>query len=213
MKPKKIYLLRHGETDHNKTGVVQGSGVDSSLNQNGLKQARLFFEVYKDYPFDIVYTSALRRTIQTIQGFIDKGIPHVKLSGLNEISWGKAEGVPFNEDTNNLYLQTIEEWKKGRIDLAFEGGETPLELKARQEDAIKSIVANDEVNNVLVCMHGRAMKILLAWLMDYPIEEMDVFLHENLSLYILNFDGENFEIERSNDVAHLKGFKSEVKSI
>ena len=62
-------------------------------------------------------------------------------------------------------------------------------------------------------MHGRAMKILLAWLMDYPLKDMDVFSHENLSLYILNFDGEKFEIERSNDITHLKGFKSEVKSI
>jgi len=213
LKPKKIYLLRHGETDYNKTGVVQGSGVNSSLNHNGIKQAGLFYEAYQNFPFDIVYTSALQRSIQTVQDFIDNGIPHVELSGLNEISWGKAEGVPFNENTNNQYLQTIEEWKKGKIDLAFEGGETPLELKARQEDAINQILENDDVYSVLICMHGRAMKILLAWLMNYPIKDMDVFPHENLSLYVLDFDGEKFDIERLNDVAHLKGFKSEIKSI
>ena len=213
LKPKKIYLLRHGETDHNKTGVIQGSGVDSALNQNGLKQARLFYEAYKDFPFDIIYTSSLQRTKQTVQDLINKGIPHVELPGLNEISWGTAEGVPFNEDTNNEYLGTIEEWKKGRINLAYEGGETPIELQKRQEKAINTILENDDAYHVLVCMHGRAMKILLAWLMGYHLKEMDTFQHENLSLYILDFDGENFKIDRSNDVAHLKGFKSEVKSI
>lgn len=213
MKPKKIYLLRHGETDYNKTGVVQGSGVNSSLNKNGFKQAKLFHDAYKDFPFDVVYTSSLKRTIQTVQRFIDKGVPHIILPALNEISWGKAEGVPFNDETNNNYLGTIEAWKKGRIDLAFEGGETPLELKARQEKAIEQILENDKAFHVLVCMHGRALKIMLAWLLDFHIKDMDNFQHENLSLYILNFNGEKFKIERSNDVSHLKGFKSEVKSI
>ena len=38
--PKTIYLLRHGETRYNREGIVQGSGVDSELNQLGAEQAR-----------------------------------------------------------------------------------------------------------------------------------------------------------------------------
>ncbi|MCZ6899539.1 MAG: histidine phosphatase family protein, partial [Bacteroidetes bacterium] len=49
---KKIYLIRHGETDLNRAGVVQGSGVDTSINDFGRRQANEFYEKYKHVPFD-----------------------------------------------------------------------------------------------------------------------------------------------------------------
>ena len=203
---KKIYLIRHGETEYNRTGIVQGSGVNSSLNENGLKQAELFFEWYKELQFDRVYTSSLKRTRQSVQKFIDKGIPHKVLPGLNEISWGKSEGIPFSPETNKMYYNIIDSWKKGHVHEKLDGGESPLEVKARQEKAIQNIVDNGE-NCILVCMHGRAMKILLAWLTGKSVSEMDTFQHENLSLYLLNYNGQGFKIEKSNDIGHLKGFQ------
>jgi probable phosphoglycerate mutase len=206
---KKIYLVRHGETEYNRTGVVQGSGVNSALNENGDTQASLFFDAYKDFPFEKVYTSSLRRTIQSVQKFIDKGVPHKILPGLNEISWGKSEGIPFSPQTNKMYYGMINSWKKGNIYDKLEGGESPVEVKARQEIAIKYIIENGE-DLVLVCTHGRAMKILLAWITGHSVAEMDNFEHENLSLYILSFNGRDFEIERRNDITHLNGFKSTI---
>ena len=112
---KKIYLVRHGETEYNRTGIVQGSGVNSELNANGYKQSELFFNAYKDFPFEKIYTSSLRRTIQSVSKFLEKGIPHQILPGLNEISWGKSEGVPFSPETNKLYYGMIQSWKEGNI--------------------------------------------------------------------------------------------------
>jgi len=206
---KKIYLVRHGETEYNRTGVVQGSGVNSALNENGYKQANLFFNAYKDFPFEKVYTSSLRRTIQSVQKFIDKGIPHQILPGLNEISWGKSEGIPFSPETNKMYYGMIKSWKKGNITDKLEGGESPVEVKVRQETAIKHIIENGE-ECVLVCMHGRAMKILLAWITGHSVAKMDSFEHENLSLYILNYNGKGYKIEKRNDITHLNGFKSTI---
>jgi len=206
---KKIYLVRHGETEYNRTGIVQGSGVNSELNANGYKQSELFFDAYKNFPFEKIYTSSLRRTIQSVSKFLEKGIPHQILPGLNEISWGKSEGVPFSPETNKLYYGMIRSWKEGNINNKLEGGESPVEVKARQEAAISQILENGE-KNVLVCMHGRAMKILLAWITGHSVSEMDNFEHENLSLYVLNYNGQGFEIEKRNDVAHLNGFKSTI---
>ena len=89
---KKIYLTRHGQTDFNNQGIVQGSGVDSDLNETGKAQANALFKVYGHLKFDKVYISNLKRTQQSVQKFLDLNIPCEKLSGLNEISWGSREG-------------------------------------------------------------------------------------------------------------------------
>jgi probable phosphoglycerate mutase len=207
---KKIFLVRHGETEYNRTGIVQGSGVNSALNENGYKQAELFYGAYKDYPFEKVYTSSLRRTIQSVENFIAKGLPHEILPGLNEISWGKSEGIRFSPETNRIYEGIIESWKKGNIHLKLDGGESPVEVKSRQQIAIQHILDNRHENNVLVCMHGRAMKILLAWITGHSVAEMDLFEHENMSLYLLHYNGKGFEIHLKNDTRHLKNYSPVV---
>ncbi len=209
MRSKRIFLIRHGETDFNKTGIVQGSGIDSSLNRNGLTQARMFFNKYKNTPFEKIYTSALQRTIQSVQLFIDLGIPHEILTGLNELSWGITEGVPFSEKSNQLYYNIIESWKQGNITRFMDGGESPVQVKARQEEAINKILAGNE-KLVIICTHGRAMKILLSWLTGNEISDMDKFDHDNFSLYQLNFNGNKFSIEVSNDRSHLDSLEANV---
>jgi broad specificity phosphatase PhoE len=207
LNPKKIYLIRHGETEFNKSGIVQGSGIDSSLNSRGLRQAELFFEAYQDVNFEKIYTSKLKRTVQSVQRFIDRGIPCEMLEGLNEISWGKSEGIPFNPDSNKMYYDILESWKKGNINLSLDGGESPQQVKQRQEDAVRRIVSGPE-RLILVCMHGRAMKIMLAWMSGYPISKMDLYEHDNMSLYIISFNGDSFRIKVNNDLSHLKNINT-----
>ena len=52
MLTKTIYLIRHGETEFNRMGIVQGSGIDSDLNETGILQARAFFETYRHITFN-----------------------------------------------------------------------------------------------------------------------------------------------------------------
>src|ERR1700739_461943 len=85
---KTLYIVRHGQTDLNKLGIVQGRGRDTDLNNEGRHQATQFFEAYKNVPFDKIYISILKRTQQSIQQFIDPGLPYEKLSGLDELAWG-----------------------------------------------------------------------------------------------------------------------------
>ena len=72
---KVIYFIRHGQTDYNLKRIIQGSGIDSDLNETGREQGGLFFEQYKNIPFEVVMTSTLKRTHQTVAHFIDAGIP------------------------------------------------------------------------------------------------------------------------------------------
>lgn len=205
MKRKSIYLIRHGETDFNRKGVVQGSGVDSPLNEWGEAQATAFYNAYQHVPFDKIYTSNLQRTHQTVRGFIKQGILHESYEGLNEISWGIREGREPNTGDNTYYKELVTAWRNGDIDRAAEGGESPVQVRARQIPVIETILSRPHERNILVAMHGRAMRVLLTILFDQPLVRMDDYEHSNLCLYKINYsyDTQKFELELSNDITHL----------
>jgi probable phosphoglycerate mutase len=206
LETKKIYLIRHGQTGHNHRGIVQGRFVDSKLSRKGHEQARAFFEAYKDVPFEKIYTSTLRRTIETVQPFLDMGIAHERLPGLDEICWGESEGLFANGDNNTKYYHTINQWKCGNYDLRLKGGENPYDVMERQKEALAHITAQPE-HLILTCMHGRAMRILLSWITNVPFKNMDDFHHDNLSLYILEFHKGTFTIETRDERSHLQQLK------
>jgi len=205
--PKKIYLIRHGQTEHNHLGIVQGRYVNSTLSALGYRQANAFFEKYKDIPFQKVYTSTLQRTVQTVQQFIDTGLPHEKLSGLDEICWGDSEGLHADGDDNKRYWEIINTWKQGNLEPRLKGGENPIDLQLRQQVALDHIAMQPE-DLVLVCMHGRALKIMLAWITGLHMKEMDSFDHDNLSLYILEYSNKQWAIEIHDERSHLLNIQS-----
>src|SRR5580704_6907223 len=104
---KTLYIVRHGQTDLNKRGIIQGRGMDTNLNDEGRRQAALFFNAYKTVPFDKIYISELKRTQQSVQPFIDLGIPYEKLSGLDELAWGVYEGQPHTPETAAGFLKLV----------------------------------------------------------------------------------------------------------
>lgn len=204
MASKRIYLIRHGQTDYNQRGIVQGSSVDTSLNETGKLQASLFYEHHKNIPFDKIYTSKLRRTHQSVQGFIQDAIPWEQHEGLNEISWGEYDGKLTTPADKAIYTGIMHRWSMGETHLAIGGGESPEEVMARQIPVWELILSRTNEKNILVCIHGRAIRILLCHVMNVPLKNMDSFLHDNLCLYLLEYDGKDISIAKSNSVAHLE---------
>jgi broad specificity phosphatase PhoE len=181
--------------------------VDSDLNDYGRVQAEAFFKEYNHIPFDKVYTSTLKRSQQSVKGFVNKGIPFEALSGLNEICWGKKEGQPITPEEDEYYNYMLSQWQVGNTALRIEGGESPDEVVERMKPAMDHILSNAEEKTILICMHGRAMRILLCYLLNYPLKSMDMFEHENLCLYIVNYTGTMFNVELYNDTTHLNSVK------
>ena len=203
---KHLYIIRHGQTDLNKQGIIQGRGIDAGLNEEGRNQADLFFRAYKSVPFDKIYISTLQRTQQSIQHFIDLGILYEKLPGLDELGWGIYEGTLPTPETRAAFATIARHWQEGCLDEKFENGESPNDVNKRQQEALKIILSHREEKTVLICMHGRALRLLLCQLTNVPLSEMDKFPHQNLILYKVNYDydSDKFEIVGYNDANHLK---------
>lgn len=204
---KTLYIIRHGQTDLNLKGIVQGRGIDSPLNETGRKQAQAFYAHYRDVPFDKIYTSTLIRTHQTVASFT--GIPTEQLAGLDEIGWGIYEGKEQTPDIMAGFAELIEGWRRGELDRAVEGGETPNQLAARQREALQHILSHPDEQTVLICMHGRAMRIFLCLLIGRDIASMDEFPHTNTALYKVHYNGQSFSIVDAYNTEHLAGLLAE----
>jgi probable phosphoglycerate mutase len=202
---KTIYIIRHGETEYNKLGIIQGSGIDSDLNETGFWQARQFFRAYHHIPFSKIYTSNLKRTHQTIQPFLEKGILHEELAELNEINWGIFEGQEITPECHREYLKVVNEWKDGLLHKRIEGGESPQELWERQTIALQKIMSRPEEEHVLIAMHGRAMKSFLCLLSGVSQTNMEDFRHNNLCLYLVEYTPESgYKVTLENATDHLR---------
>lgn len=203
MRSKKIYLVRHGETEFNRRGIVQGSGVDIGLNERGKAQAQAFYDAYKHIPFDKGYTSNLLRAKESLKPFGDTGLALTSFAGLNEINWGNKEGQEIDMVENAYYLKMLKNWGAGETHLKIDGGESPEDVQKRLRPAIAEILEDQSTSTILICMHGRSMRILLATLLNYPLRYMDLFAHENLCLYTLYFTGTLCRIEDYCSTKHL----------
>lgn len=201
---KTIYIIRHGQTDYNKQGIIQGSGIDSSLNETGRQQAEQFYQAYHHISFDNIYTSELKRTQQTIEPFVREGRSFEVLPELNEINWGIFEGLKGTPDSQKVYQRMVNDWRAGLLDRAVEGGETPNQMFKRQEAGLEKLLQRKDEQQILICMHGRAMRSFLCLLTGTPLQQMDQFKHNNLCLYVLQQQSErHFEIAEQNCSKHL----------
>lgn len=200
---KEIYIVRHAETDFNRQGIVQGSGVNSSLNKNGQLQAMKFYEKYKDVAFDYIYTSTLKRTHETVQPFINQGITWRVRSEIREIGWGIHEGKAATPESKAQYQDLIENWRKGNLNTKIEGGESAAKVITRLKKFLSELKKTD-YKRALVCTHGRTFRFLLSLLNNVDFSEMEKYKVLNTSLYIFENEGDIFYSRLQNDLSHLK---------
>lgn len=181
---KTLYILRHGETELNRLGILQGRSMNAPLNAAGKAQAKTFFEYYHYVPFDHLYHSALVRTKETIAPFLSLQLPATEDARIDEINWGPYEGRPPSADTVHHYEKTVAKWRCGETHTRPEGGESLDELWLRVAGFMKDLEARQDLDTVLICSHGRTIKTMLCYLTGTPLSRMDHFPHKNTALYI-----------------------------
>lgn len=204
MAEKIIYIVRHGETEYNKTGYLQGATINASINEFGRRQSEAFYEGYKDVTFDKIYTSDLKRSIESIDLFLLKEIPVEHFSELNEINWGIMEGKKLSPKAWIRLRRIAKAWAKGELTKKLPGGESPEDVAARQQNFLDIILQREEEKNILICMHGRAMRVLICQLLNEPLMLMDTHKHDNMGLYVIKLEDNKAPVVlKNNSKDHL----------
>lgn len=164
-----IYLIRHGETDWNVRGILQGT-TDVALNGRGRAQCRDLAARLAGVRFDAAYTSPLARARETAASVLaGGGPPAVVLPELREISYGLWQGrgsVPRGRCNAGLEWR----WRESPWSVRFPGGESLGDVARRAAPVLRGIVAAHPAERVLVSGHGHVNRVLLIELLGWPRE-------------------------------------------
>ncbi len=200
----KIYITRHGETQWNKEGRLQG-WKNSNLTEKGIRDAKKLGYRLKDIDFDYIYSSPQERALNTakyIRG--DKNTKIITLDSLKEMGFGKWEGMESSEIETLYPIEYFNFWNKPHLYNPVEG-ESFDELFSRVKNTLEEIINKSVGENILIVSHGVVIKAIYSIIKKYPLEELwnSVFI-ENNSLTIAEVVNGNINFVLETDTSHLE---------
>lgn len=161
---KTIFFFRHGETDWNKNGLVQGAS-DIPLNETGLQQARDLADILSTKRLEIILSSDLIRAKQMAQMIGNKlNISIIFSAHLRETNYGEAEGMErvLAREKYAAIMQEIDNQKnENRHHLSLPAGESRHQVLQRVNNALHNFFAETPFNKIGVSTHGGVMNALL----------------------------------------------------
>jgi broad specificity phosphatase PhoE len=160
---KTVYIFRHGETDWNKEGRVQGH-TDIPLNAHGREQAKRLQDFFRKHPVEVFLSSDLMRAFETAKIASNGKIKIVTDRRLRETSLGKAEGLTKEEIIAKFGLSAWEAWHSVQPegwDARFPEGESKREHLARLILALEEYLNSCSEKAIGVASHGGAMRRVL----------------------------------------------------
>lgn len=198
MPVKSVYLIRHGETDFNREGRLQGT-MPVPLNENGQLQAQALGLYLKRQPIDVIYTSPLLRARQTAD-LIGQVVnaPIEDDARLQEINFGQFAGLTYT-DIKTQYANEYRMWDSGDMSYTVPAGESRFDVQRRMTRAWGEIATNNGHDRVALVSHGAALKILLKQLFYRLPNKVLV----NTSVTTLTRFGQVWEIESFAETPHL----------
>ena len=195
-----LYLIRHGETDWNRTGQLQGQ-CDIPLNDLGQQQALALRPRLSPLGITRVYTSDLQRCRQTLALALPGHEPHLD-PRLREIDVGRVAGMTRSE-AEFVLPEWSAAWRRDRLRTPFPGGESSADLHQRSAAAISEIVARHSGETLAIVTHGGTMKAIVCAALSLPPAERGHFRVDNTGLTGIFWEGEERTVLFLNDIAHL----------
>jgi broad specificity phosphatase PhoE len=206
----RLIIIRHGETDYNVKGLIQGQR-DCNLTSNGKKQADVLAERMKDDEFDLFFSSPLSRAMDTankINKFHKKTIQTSNL--LKERKFGELEGrhgIELDKESPGCLIDPFFQPK---------GGENMHDVFIRVKKYLDTkILKHKNTNKIIVVVGHKVINLsLVGILMDWGIEKTYKQKLDSTSICEVEIKDGKTKVLRFNDSKHLeKAGLSKVKEI
>ncbi|MDE3224443.1 MAG: histidine phosphatase family protein [Nitrospirota bacterium] len=154
-----IFLVRHGETDWNRSGQIMGE-QPVPLNQQGLTQAHRLAGLLQGRPIRAIYSSPVARARQTADILASTVDAPVTLNqGLTEIGVGQWEGLYWNDVAEEIIRH---DFYRKPDQARPPGGETLREVQARAVSVVERACALPSDGPLLFVSHADVLRTILA---------------------------------------------------
>jgi broad specificity phosphatase PhoE len=201
----RLFLIRHGETDWNNTGRVQGH-TDTPLNTNGIAQARqLAARVASEESFAAMYASPLARARVTAEIVAARcGATPVFDDRLKEQMLGAFEGLT-DAEFEQQFPGALAAWRADPIQNPIPGQETRDAFQRRVQSFLDDLRARHaDGTRVALVTHGGTTGMMLATLIGLDIGKRFPFWFDNASLSHVDLSGRRVRLRLLNDTCHLR---------
>ena len=201
-----IYLVRHGQTEANQTGVFQGH-ADVPLDSSGLEQARLVGERLRQVPFDAILSSDLSRAAVTARAIAGER-PVLLRKELREWDLGHWVGLTFAQVAER-FPEEYRNFKDIASEGAIEGGESRAQFNARADRVLRALADEFAGKTILCVSHGGVLRAMFRAAAGFAPHGR--FLRtDNTSLSCLRCSNETglWQVVTWNDCAHLGAARS-----
>ncbi len=208
-----VILVRHGETDWNKSHRIQGGGSDTRLNGTGKEQAAALALRLKPEKIEAIYSSPLKRALDTARAIAHHHQLEIEIEpALREVNVGELEGTPARllgkrldellgmrgqDKTQTAVWESV--WSK----IQHIGGESLAELQQRTWDALKRIVDRHSDGVIVVVSHGFVIVTIICAVLDLPLSQMNRLRVGVGSISTIMFDNQVTRLMLFNDSCHL----------
>ena len=209
---RRLFLLRHGETDWNSRGLMQGGGFDVELNGAGKLQAELAADHLPKVPFGIVASSHLARSSQTADAIATRfpGAVCIVSPKLGEMHFGDFEGMPVRGPETTK--ETQEKFRSFRSIMQSNksvpwpgGGESIADVSNRAKRGVEQLLKDfPHCDHLCIVSHGRVNKILISSLLGCQEHELSAQGNTCINVLDVSHDGE-WKAHLINYVDHIDG--------
>ncbi len=175
----KLYVVRHGQTDKNVLGLVQGN-TESDLTEKGKEEAKALQELVSTLDIDVVVSSPLRRALDTAKLITNNKYDIIVDERLIERDYGLSEGKPVDEEL------TIKYWDF-KLNTDINEVEKIKDLMFRITEFIEDMRNKYEDKNVLVVAHSAILRAIHYAINGIP-EDGDLLKIEIPNLRIIEYE-------------------------
>jgi len=196
--------VRHGETAWNTKRRIQGGSSDTELSEVGKEQAARLGLALKNTKIDAIYSSPLKRALDTAQAIAGYHNLAVTVEpDLREMEVGELEGVSI-ADLGTSFGQFLLNWRQGLGAEKLPGGESMVELADRVWAIIQSIKKRHDHENVVAVSHFFTCVATICKALGWPITTIERIRVQTGSVSIIDFADGQPRLVSLGDTCHLK---------
>lgn len=200
----RLYITRHGETEWNTQGRMQG-WRNSNLTDKGRSNALALGKALENVDFKRVYCSPLDRTKTTAELiFAGRNVDIVYEEALKEIHLGELEGLTQDE-ISDIYPEFQSHFWKNPHEYVPKSGESFYDVKTRVVNALKKIIDENPEGNVMIVTHGVVLKTIHSYFKNLPMERLwdPPFIYDTSLTIVEVYEGKT-KIVVEGDISHIK---------